>query len=142
MVKIAAVFVGILVLFLAIYKYDYSHTEQQVVAAEAGMKSALDTNLAKGASPEQVDAALATQGVTEHTYLRVAGMEGATQGPYGSPMHQCTLEWTFNFDNSEHLVSYKDNALCKNTISAGSRDPGEPMRPGIDVPVPGPPEFH
>jgi hypothetical protein len=135
MMKVAALFAAIAVLFLAYYKYDSSQAEEQVVAAEAAMKNALDNNLAKGASPEQLDAILDAQGAT-HMYLRTTGIEGADQGPFGSPMHQCTLGWKFEFDQSERLARYSDNALCKNTITAGTRDFGEPMRPGVDQPVP------
>jgi hypothetical protein len=146
--KIAAIFMGI-VLFLWIgAAWDTSHTNDQVVAAETAMKSDLDANLVKGESPQDLDKILATHELTQHTYLNMhapvpgmdgaSGMEVAMQGPFGSPLHQCDLAWNFYFDESDRFIRYKDSALCKNSIAAGTREAGEPMRPGVDEPAPNP----
>jgi len=147
--KILGIFAGIAVLAFVVWKYDSSQTEKEVVAAEAAMKSDIENNLTKGASVEQVDNLLAAHGITGQTklpfHMQVEGMdtgsaaEVATQGPFGGSMHRCTINWAFFYDDSDRFLNYKDDVWCKNEITAGSRDPGEPMRPGVDRPAPAQP---
>jgi hypothetical protein len=146
--KILAMFVGLVVLTFAVWKYDSSHTEDEALAAEAALKNDVDANLRPGASREDVEKILDAHGLTQHDYMNihnpVVGMDGgsggetAQQGPFGNMIHQCTVDWIFFFDPSDRYMRYRDDARCKSTLTTSTRDRGQPMRPGVDQPAPDP----
>jgi hypothetical protein len=147
---LALMVVGMAVLVLGAWNYDTSHTDGEVVAAETAIKTDVDAQLPKGSSPAEVEKFLDAHGVTEHQFFNAhapmdafqggSAVEAASSAPYGNMMHECRLLWAFYFDDSGRLLNYRDDALCKSNLTAGTRDPGQPMRPRVDV-APKSPKF-
>jgi hypothetical protein len=135
--------VGSVVMGLGAWKYDTSQTDGQVVATETAIKSAMEAELPNGSSQVDVRKFLDAHGVMQGPYINfhapqdiwdgASGVEGAMSGPFGNSIHGCRLDWVFFFDSSEQLLKYTDNALCKSSLTTSVRDPGQPMRPGVDA---------
>lgn len=140
---LALIVVGIAVLGLGAWKYDTSHTDDEVVAAETLMKSDLDAQVPTSSTREQLEKFLDARGMTDHAYLNhvppqpefqgASELEWVTSPQYGNMMHECRLYWHFFLDDSERLIGYSDTALCKADLTTATTDPSEPMRPGVDV---------
>jgi hypothetical protein len=140
---LALIVVGIAVLGLGAWKYDTSHTDTEVVAAETAVKSDMETQLPKGSSRAELEKFLDAHELTDHAFADMHGPMALLQGgsqqewvaskQYGNMMHECRLYWNFFLDGSGALIGYSDYALCKSDLTTGTTDPGEPMRPGVDV---------
>jgi hypothetical protein len=140
---LALIVVGIAVLVLGAWKYDTSHTDEEVVAAETLMKSDLDAQVPVTSSRERLEKFLDAHGMPGHAYITHvppmsefhggSELEWATSPQYGNMMYECRLHWDFFLDDSERLIGYSDNALCKSDLTTATTDPGQPMRPGVDV---------
>ena len=140
---LALIVVGIAVLGLGAWKYDSSHTDDEVVAAETLMKSDLGAQVPTSSTREQLEKFLDARGMTDHAYVNHvppreefqggSGLEWVASRQYGNMMHECRLHWIFFLDDSERLIGYSDNALCKSDLTTATTEPGQPMRPGVDV---------
>jgi hypothetical protein len=140
---LAAMVVGFGALFLGAWKYDTSHTDAEVVTAEAAINADLEAHLPKGSSDDDAVKVLAAHGISGHYYLNfhapqpsfdgASGIDGFASAAFGNAIHECRLYYTFYFDETDRLTSYHDDALCKSTLmNADHHDPGQPMRPGVD----------
>jgi hypothetical protein len=140
---LVAMVVGFGGLFVGAWKYDTSHTDAEVVTAEAAINADLDAHLPNGSDDDDVVKILAAHEISGHYYLNFhspqesfhgnSGMDGFATAAFGNAIHECRLYYNFYFDQADRMTSYHDDALCKSTLMTADRhDPGQPMRPGVD----------